>query len=93
MFLYLVGKDTKVTEVPWHVAIYRNGEQICGGTIVSERVVISAAHCFTQNVNYTHTVDVKIFKVAAGKFKRGLDEEETLETQIRDVLEVEISPL
>ena len=91
MFLKIVGKSSNVTEMPWHVLIYQNGEQICGGTIVSERVVISAAHCFSQSVNYTHTFDVKDFQVAAGKYKRRLDAEEALQTQIRDVLEVGIS--
>ena len=80
-----------VTEVPWHVGIYQNGEQICGGTIVSERVVISAAHCFSLDTNYTHIFDVKTYKVAAGKILRGLDAKETLSTQIRDVVEVKIS--
>ena len=80
-----------MTEAPWHVGIYQNGEQICGGTIVTERVVITAAHCFSINTNYTHTFNVKDFKVAAGKYKRELNAEETLETQIRDVMKVKIS--
>ena len=75
------------------MGLYQNGEQICGGTIVSERLVISAAHCFSQNVNFTHSFDVKDFQVAAGKYKRGLNEKEALDTQIRDVLDVGISPL
>ena len=90
MFLSLVGKNLNVTKAPWHVAIYQNNEQICGGTIVSERVVISAAHCFLINTNYTHTFNVKDFQVAAGKYKRELDAEETLSTQIRDVEDVKI---
>ena len=80
-----------VTEAPWHVGIYQKGEQICGGTIVSERVVITAAHCFSMEIKFVHTFDVKEFKVAAGKILRGLDAEEKLETQIRDVVEVKIS--
>ena len=91
MFLPLVGKSLNVTEAPWHVGIYKKDTQICGGTIVSERVVITAAHCFSESINYMHTYDVKDFQVAAGKYKRGLNEEETLETQIRDVVEVKIS--
>ena len=91
MFLSLVGKILNVTEAPWHVGIYQNGEQICGGTIVSERVVISAAHCFSREINFAHTFDVKDFQVAAGKYKRSLNAGETLEKQIRDVVEVKIS--
>ena len=79
-----------MTEAPWHVGIYQNGEKICGGTIVSERVVITAAHCFSIDTNYTHIFDVKTLKVAAGKYKRELNAEETHETQIRDVEDVKI---
>ena len=91
MSLKLAGKNFNVTEAPWHVGIYQNGEQICGGTIVTERVVITAAHCFSQEINFVHTYDVKTYKVAAGKYKRELDVKETLGTQIRDVVEVKIS--
>ena len=57
---------------------------------MSERVVITAAHCFSTEINFVHTYDVKTYKVAAGKYKRELDVEETLGTQIRDVVEVKI---
>ena len=87
----MTGKNTNVTEVPWHVGIYENDTQICGGTIISERVVITAAHCFSQSINGMHIIDYKTFKVAAGKIVRGLNEKETQETQIRNVLNVEIS--
>ena len=80
-----------MTEVPWHVGIYEKDIQICGGTIISERVVISAAHCFSQKIDGKHDIDYNNFKVAAGKIVRGLYENETQKTQIRDVLNVEIS--
>ena len=80
-----------MTEVPWHVGIYENDTQICGGTIISERVVISAAHCFSQSIDQMHIIDYKTFKVAAGKIIRGLYEKETQKTQIRNVLNVVIS--
>ena len=91
MFICFVGKETNVTEVPWHVGIYLNDTQICGGTIVSERVVISAAHCFSDNIDFMHTFDVKTYKVAAGRITRGLKELNKLKTQIRDLQEVQIS--
>ena len=93
LFINLLVFALYLFEVPWHVEIYQNGEQICGGTIVSDRMVITAAQCFfvTSLTNYSHNIDLNAFKVAAGKYKRGLDAEEKLETQIRDVAEVEIS--
>ena len=80
-----------MTFAPWHVGIYKNGEQICGGTIISERVVISAAHCFSQSTNNTHEIDYKFFQVAAGKIKRELLEQESPAAQVRDVQRVEFS--
>lgn len=81
---------TDVAKVPWHVGIYRVGTQICGGTIISERLVISAAHCFSEATNYQHDIDVKRFQVAAGKTKRLLDVVEEPAPQIRNVKIVRI---
>lgn len=46
---YVVGGvTTNITRVPWHVGIYKRNDrdtkfqQICGGTIISSRVIISA---------------------------------------------------
>ena len=72
------------------MAIYQNDAHICGGTIVSERVVISAAHCFSSSTNQTHSFDVKDFKVIAGKTQRRLLAREALEKQTRDIKEVAI---
>ena len=80
-----------MTFVPWHVGIYKNRKQICGGTIISESVVISAAHCFSQFTNNTNEIDYKLFQVAAGKIKRSLLEQESPPEQIRDIKEVHIS--
>ena len=87
------AKPTNVTEVPWHVGIYQNKEQICGGTIISERIVISAAHCFSDDTENHHEIVYENFQVAAGKVKRSLDEVDSPAAQFKDIQEVGISSL
>ena len=31
---------------PWHVALYKNGQHVCDGTLVSERWIMTTASCF-----------------------------------------------
>ena len=70
--------------------IYQNGKQVCGGTIITERVVISAAECFSLSTNNVHRIALETFKVAAGKTNQALDEQESPAAQIRDIHEVGI---
>lgn len=79
-----LSEGTNVQEMPWHVGIYKNDEQICGGTIVAPRVVISAAHCFDN----TQAINHKDYKVAAGEIKRNLQVAQI--SEIRDVQEIGI---
>jgi hypothetical protein len=39
------GKDAHPGEWPWHVALYFSGQYFCGGTLISDTFVLTAAHC------------------------------------------------
>lgn len=70
--LMIDGRSAKQGELPWHVGIYRMTTrpymQICGGTIVSNRLVISAAHCFWNDT--TKLQPASQYAVGAGKIYR-----------------------
>ncbi|XP_059217733.1 uncharacterized protein LOC106083578 [Stomoxys calcitrans] len=65
------GFPTKNNKVPWHVAIFRRQENgthiyICSGSIVSPSIIISAAHCFWDNLKNARR-PISIFRFVAAK--------------------------
>ncbi|XP_065210344.1 modular serine protease-like [Planococcus citri] len=51
--VYKRSTPERYLDSPWHVAIYdiKRNVLICGGTIISPRLVISAAYCFYDQAN------------------------------------------
>lgn len=39
------GADAEKAEFPWLVSITRRGGHFCGGTLISNRFVLTAGHC------------------------------------------------
>ncbi|XP_055851780.1 modular serine protease-like isoform X2 [Episyrphus balteatus] len=71
---FLTNADnTNITAVPWHVGVYfnQNGrfKHHCGGTIISAKVIISAAHCFWDSESQ-NTYDKSFYLIGAGKYFR-----------------------
>ncbi|GLV43968.1 modular serine protease [Carabus blaptoides fortunei] len=90
---YIVGGEhAKKGAFPWHVGIYKLNnfnqyEQKCGGSIISRKVILSAAHCFTVNSNGAH-YDAKLYAIAAGKYYRNYYEEKDTLSQTSTVKEI-----
>ena len=51
------GHAASITQYPWQAAVFVDGEQICGGSLLTSRIVITAAHCvFDTDPDCPHPV-------------------------------------
>ncbi|XP_061725639.1 modular serine protease-like isoform X2 [Cydia pomonella] len=61
---------SEVSEVPWHASVYDKTvtpfRQICGGSLISATVIVSAAHCFWRDL----VQPAENYAVAVGKVYR-----------------------
>ncbi|XP_059047685.1 trypsin CFT-1-like [Achroia grisella] len=64
--LIIGGTNTDIERYPYTVQIYRNSDFKCGGSLISHRHVLSAAHCFFKNNGIISPVH---FTVRAGTSK------------------------
>ncbi|XP_040281669.1 transmembrane protease serine 4-like [Bufo bufo] len=42
------GQDTTIEHSPWQVSLQYSGQHSCGGSILTPRIILSAAHCFQK---------------------------------------------
>ena len=69
----VAGANKTNSVMPWHVLIYRQGLYVCGGTIITDRLVLSAKSCFYEFYN---EFPVNEFSVLVGKTKFDLTKSE-----------------
>ncbi|KAK0096269.1 hypothetical protein PV326_005920 [Microctonus aethiopoides] len=76
--LIVNGKQPNITEFPWHATLYRsqsNGDEkifICGATIISNDLLITAAHC-VYDEDIKRVGNAETFAVATGNIFRDYD--------------------
>ncbi|XP_025153730.1 modular serine protease isoform X2 [Harpegnathos saltator] len=71
------GFRPAVGSFPWHVGIYvkdgaKTYKNICGGSLITKNLVISAAHCFYDEIE-NKLYNASNYAVAAGKYYRSWD--------------------
>lgn len=44
------GQNADPNEWPWVAVIFNNGRQLCGGSLIDESHILTAAHCVAQYV-------------------------------------------
>ncbi|XP_063837003.1 modular serine protease-like [Ostrinia nubilalis] len=81
------------TELPWHGAVYKKTttpyQFRCAVTLVTKKVVLSAAHCFWDGVKET-ALKAEDFAVALGKTHRPWAAPEDQHAQKSDVAEIKL---
>ncbi|XP_023211840.1 limulus clotting factor C-like [Centruroides sculpturatus] len=87
--LIINGENTKLGDWPWHVAITdRRFFIFCGGSLISEEWVLTAAHCLVES-NSAHPQHRSYFKILFGRLHRNVNNNEAEE---RDVERLIIHP-
>ncbi|XP_058836458.1 transmembrane protease serine 9-like [Topomyia yanbarensis] len=75
-------------EFPWHAALYQeadgNFSYSCGGSLISERFVITAAHCVI-NQNNGYRITAKRLKVLLGGHELGAEDRCVQEMKVREI--------
>jgi trypsin len=50
------GSNASTSQYPWQAAILRNGQIYCGGSLITTRIVLTAAHCVSGQSASAFTV-------------------------------------
>ncbi|CAG5031188.1 unnamed protein product [Parnassius apollo] len=52
------GEDIDITEAPYQVSLFKRGRHSCGGSIIANDIIITAAHCVVDTIPRDYLVRV-----------------------------------
>lgn len=88
--LLIGGQKVKRGHYPWTIALYKKKSEgfshICGGSLLNQRIVVTAAHCVTNKDGIPYSAD--LYQVAAGKYYRDYNHENDTDAQFNDLQEI-----
>lgn len=74
------GKTAVAGDWPWQISMWRNGRHICGGSLINEEWVITAAHCVTGSS------DVNVYTIQLGRHDQLLQESWSLSRSVEKII-------
>ncbi|XP_077303194.1 serine protease 33-like [Lithobates pipiens] len=74
------GTDAADGQWPWQVSIYSQGQHSCGGSIISNQWVLSAAHCFDD------PIQLQDFKVYLGLNQLDANSNHTVASEVVSII-------
>ncbi|KAK9884599.1 hypothetical protein WA026_007439 [Henosepilachna vigintioctopunctata] len=85
--LIIGGEIVKRGSYPWTVALYRKKDEsfvhVCGASLISQRVIVTAAHCVTNREGKKYSED--IYRVAAGKYYRAYEDKRDTDAEFSEI--------
>jgi len=77
----IAGTDAVPHSWPWQILMIKNGRAMCGGSIISAKTIVTAAHCVFQDVH-----NPSQFKVRVGAHDVSKHEADAVDYQVKRII-------